>query len=68
MRFHSTILATGLAATLAVGLAGASMFVATGAEPAAKADRLPVVADARGYLTIETRDDGVSVLKRVTVD
>jgi hypothetical protein len=68
MRFHSTILATTLAATVAVGLAGVSVVTHIDNKPAAKADRLPVIADANGYLTIETRDSGVSVLKRVRVE
>jgi len=68
MRIHSTILATTLAATVAVGLAGASLMVDTSPAPAAKADRLPVVADAGGFLTVETRADGVSVLTRVPVE
>ncbi len=68
MRIHSTILATTLAATVAVGLAGASVYVHDNEAPAAKADRLPVIADANGYVTIETRGDGVSVLKRVPVN
>ena len=63
---HTTIIATTLAATAAVGIASASIYI-TGNTPAPKADRLPVVADANGYVTIETRHDGVSVLKRVRV-
>jgi hypothetical protein len=65
MRFHSTILATTLAATVAVGFASAAIYVGDRDATAVKADRLPVMADANGYLTIETRRDGVSVLKRV---
>ncbi len=64
---HTSIIATTIAATAAVGIASASMYVA-GDEPAAKADRLPVMADASGYVTIETRHDGVSVLKRFRVE
>ena len=64
--FHTAILATALAATVAVGLASASMYLNTAAAP--KADRLPVVADAQGYVTIETRGDGISVLQRVHID
>jgi hypothetical protein len=61
-----TTLATAFAATVAVGLASASMHV--GAHTAApKADRLPVVADASGYVTVETRRDGVSILKRIQI-
>ena len=40
-----------------------------GASTAApKADRLPVVANADSYVTIETRHDGVSILKRIPVN
>ena len=65
--FHTTILATALAATVAVGLASASMYINANTA-AAKADRLPVVADANSYVTVETRGDGVSVLKRIQID
>jgi hypothetical protein len=63
---HTTVLATVLAATAAVGLASATM-VMQADEAAPKADRLPIVADADGYMTIETRQDGVSVLNRIQV-
>jgi hypothetical protein len=63
---HTTVLATVLAATAAVGLASATMVMQAG-EAAPKADRLPIVADADGYMTIETRQDGVSVLNRIQV-
>lgn len=63
---HTTVLATVLAATAAVGLASATM-VLTANEAAPKADRLPVVADADAYLTVETRHNGVSVLNRIQV-
>ena len=63
---HTTILATTFAATVAVGIASASLYIASTAAP--KADRLPVVADASGYITIETRHDGISVLKRIQID
>ncbi len=63
---HTTVLATTFAATVAVGLASASMLIEGTASP--KADRLPVIADNSGYLTIETRHDGVSVLNRVQVN
>jgi hypothetical protein len=64
--FHSTILATSLAATVAVGLASAAIYnepLAT----AAKTDRLPIATTTTesAYLTVETRADGVSVLNRV---
>ena len=65
--FHSAVLAVTLVATVAVGVASASLFLGAG-QSAAKADRLPVVADAGGYVTIETRGDGVSVLKRIQIN
>jgi hypothetical protein len=67
--FHSTILATSLLATIAVGVAGASI-ITDGMEPAApKADRLPVTAAATmEYVTTETRIDGTSILTRTQVD
>jgi hypothetical protein len=62
--FHSTILATSLAATVAVGLASAAIYKEL-PDTAAKADRLPIAATTDGsYMTIETREDGVSVLER----
>ena len=64
--FHTAVLATAFAATVAVGLASAALYLESAA--AQKADRLPVVADASGYVTIETRADGVSVLKRVQIN
>jgi hypothetical protein len=63
---HTTVLATVLAATAAIGLASATMVMQAN-EAAPKADRLPIVADAEGYMTIETRQDGVSVLNRIQV-
>jgi hypothetical protein len=65
--FHSAVLATTLVATVAVGVASASL-LANSTAAAPKGDRLPVIADASGYVTIETRGDGVSILKRVQVD
>jgi hypothetical protein len=65
--FHSTVLATTLLATVAVGVASASLFL-DGTQSAPKGDRLPIVADAQGYVTIETRGDGVSILKRIQID
>jgi len=61
--FHSAILATSIAATVAVGLASATNF--SGASVAEKADRLPVTVSAVDYTTIETRQDGVSILNRM---
>jgi len=63
---HSAVLATSLAATAAIGLASAAIYTDLKPTAAAKADRLPLVADAgTSYLTIETRKDGVSVLSRI---
>lgn len=66
--FHTAILATVIAATATVGIAAASIATNIDNAPAPKADRLPVIADAEGYVTIETRHDGVSVLKRVELN
>jgi hypothetical protein len=63
--FHSTILATSLAATVAVGLASAAIYKETPGT-AAKADRLPIATSVdSSFTTVETRQDGVSVLNRV---
>ncbi len=67
--FHSTILATGLAATVAVGIAGAAVYNTIDIPVAAKADRLPVAAPAtpKAFVTVETRGDRTSVLTRLPV-
>jgi len=65
--FHSTILATCVAATVAVGLASAAIYVEMDRRVAEKADRLPVVAANDKFVTVETRSDGVSVLSRIPV-
>jgi hypothetical protein len=65
--FHSAILATTFAATVAVGLASAHMLM-DGNMASPKADRLHTVADNGEYLTVETRQDGVSVLNRIQVN
>lgn len=66
--FHSTILAVSLAASVAVGLASASVYNRAAPEAAAKTDRLPVVAEAdTAFMTVETRADGISVLSRLPV-
>jgi hypothetical protein len=67
--FHAAILATVLVATAAVGIAGAALY-ANGNLAAPKADRLPVLANVDGdsWVTIETRHDGVSILKRVRLN
>jgi hypothetical protein len=66
--FHSTILATSAAATLAVGIASAAIYADAQHLAAPKADRLPVLADNHSYVTVETRQDGVSILNRVRAD
>ena len=67
--FHSTILATSVAATLAVGIASAAILVDVQADAAApKADRLPTVAASERYVTVETREAGVSILEKVPVN
>jgi hypothetical protein len=64
--FHSTILATSLAATVAVGLASAAIYQDAVVNLGKKSDKLTVTATAETpYITIETRKDGVSVLRRV---
>jgi hypothetical protein len=64
--FHSTILATSLAATVAVGFASAAIYSEPAGNVATKSDRLEVVGETQtSYVTIETREDGVSVLNRV---
>ena len=63
--FQSTILATSLAATVAVGLASAAIYNESPVT-AAKTDRLPIAETPHSaYLTVETRQNGVSVLNRV---
>lgn len=71
LKFHTTILATSLAATLAVGFASAAMVVDHGSAAAPKGDRLPMAATATtgsGYITVETRHDGVSDLQRIRLN
>ena len=64
--FHTTILATTLVATLAVGIASAAILVNSNERAAAKADRLPVAAST-SYVTVETRGDKLSILARMPV-
>ena len=61
--FHTAILTTSFAATIAVGLASAAIFTGDHGA-AAKSDRLPFVA-SDSYRTVETRTNGMSVLERV---
>jgi hypothetical protein len=63
---HSTILATTLAATVAVALASASIYDGFPNLASAKSDRLPLFDDAAlAYVTVETRKPGVSSLVSV---
>jgi len=65
--FHSTIIATSLAACAAVGFASASIYTGAAEQAAPKADRLPVVANTDTYRTVEMRINGTSVLTRLPV-
>jgi hypothetical protein len=53
---------------VAVGLASAAIYTESREEVARKADLLPVVANAGGYVTVETRQDGVSILNRIRIN
>jgi hypothetical protein len=67
---HTTILATSVAATIAVGIASAAKYDESRAV-APKADLLPIateMAPAADYITVEKRGDRVSVLARVPAD
>ena len=67
--FHTTILATCVAATVAVGLASAAIYEGNADRLAVKSDRLPMTAAANlDTVTVETRSDGVSVLSRMPID
>ena len=63
---HATILATAIAATAAIGFAGAASLMPT-VGAAAKSDRLPVTAGDVAYRTVETRSNGTSVLTRMPI-
>ena len=65
--FHTTILATGFAATIAISFASAALLANNNAT-AAKGDRLSAAVVDTKYLTVETRSKGVSTLARVQVD
>ncbi len=69
IRIHSVILATSLAATVAVGLASAAVIDNIDARVAPKGDRLPVAANSTevSYVTVETRRPGTSVLTKEPV-
>jgi hypothetical protein len=65
--FHTAILATSIAATVAVGLASAAAYNDGRYPIAKKSDRLMAVADRSSApeVTIEKRSDGKSILIRV---
>lgn len=64
---HSTILATAVVATAAIGIATAANLMPAGGV-AARSDRLSFAADANTtYRTVETRSNGVSVLTRMPI-
>jgi len=66
LSFHSIILATVVAATVAVGVASAALYVGAGNTVSGKADRLPLFAgSASAYVIFETREDGGSSLNKV---
>jgi len=67
--FHSAIIATGLAATVAVGIAGAAVYNSFDVPVAAKADRMSVTTPngSKSYVTLETRGNSVSILSRLPV-
>jgi hypothetical protein len=66
---HSTVIATCVAATIAVGIASAAKYEA-GVAP--KGDLLPLMtsepAPADHFVTVEERGEGVSVLARVPAE
>ena len=64
---HATILATLIIATAAVGVASATIYIG-GNSVLPRADRLPVVASANRYVTVETRHNDVSILRRFRLD
>ena len=64
--FHAAILATLIVAIAAVGVASATNYMGSNVSP--KADRLPVVASEDRYVTVETRQNAVSILRRFRLD
>jgi hypothetical protein len=66
---NAAIVVTSLAATAIVGVASAPIVANDGGVVVAdKRDRLPIVPRADGYVTLESRADGISVLERVPLD
>lgn len=69
-RIHTIIVATCVAATIAVGIASAAKYDAMTAV-APKADLLPVAGEGAAdmnFVTVEERGDGVSILARMPAD
>jgi len=66
--FHSSILAISAVATVAIGIASAAVYSDLGGA-AKKADRLEIgsLPPEIRYVTVEHREDGLSVLTRVPV-
>ena len=64
---QAAILATGLAATVAIGIASAAIQGNASMPVAAKADRLAVATSGTVYATVETRGDGMSELRRIPI-
>ena len=63
---HLTIVATSLAATVAVALASVTIYDGFYRPLAAKTDRLPLIGDTvPAYVTVETRKEELSVLRRI---
>lgn len=67
--FHTTILATCAAATIAVGFASAAVYNDIDAPRAKKSDRLNISASGlkSPEVTVEHRANGMSILTRVPV-
>lgn len=65
--FHTSILATCIAATVAVGLAGAAAYSDMHYPLAKKSDRLETAAVrvSSPEITVEQRSDGTSILTRM---
>ena len=66
IRWFPAVIVASSVVLIADGLASAAMYGRTTGAVAPKADRLEVVAaGSAGYRTVETRDQGISVLSRV---
>lgn len=68
LSINSIILATIVAATVAVGVASAALYVGAGTAVSGKSDRLPLGAHAAtDYVTVEIRKDGGSSLNKISL-